>query len=148
MWLRFGYAVSRKFGGESAVTKISEIQISRDMRSVNVKRRGCLAAALVILFASQTAFAEAIFPNPFVKHFADGTAEAIEKMQARQQQYMQEAREREQRKGRLASITGCSANAARTSCKCFDKSGSVDSILNHEQCLAVVDRGLAAMHDF
>lgn len=118
------------------------------MRSVNAKTRGVLAAALVVFCTSQTAIAQTTLPNPLVKHFTDGTAEAIEKMQARQQQHLREARELEQRKRRLSSIMGCSASAARTNCKCFDKSGSVESILNHEQCLAVVDRGLAAVHDF
>jgi hypothetical protein len=138
----------RKVGAISAVTKTSWIQTPKDMRSVNAKTRDVVAAAFVIFVTSQTAIAQTTLPNPLVKHFTDGTAEAIEKMQARQQQRMQEEREVQQRKRRLASITGCSANAARTNCKCFDKSGSVESILNHEQCLAVVDRGLAAVHDF
>lgn len=49
---------------------------------------------------------------------------------------------------RVDSISGCAANARRSDCKCFTKQGSIESIVPFNACLAVVDRGLAALNDF
>ncbi|NOT17808.1 MAG: hypothetical protein HOP20_07065 [Sulfuriferula sp.] len=84
-----------------------------------------------------------------IAHVAANTTNNVyEKMTANQALRIQENNDLIQRKKRLASLSGCSTNAKRTNCKCFDKFGSIESILNKEQCLAVVDRGLAALNDF
>ena len=73
---------------------------------------------------------------------------ALDKMNEHQMERTQLMNEQAKHKARLASISGCTTNAKRDNCKCFDKSGSVESILDQQQCLAVVDRGLAALQDY
>jgi flagellar biosynthesis/type III secretory pathway M-ring protein FliF/YscJ len=72
----------------------------------------------------------------------------LDKSNARQVERARMMNEEAKYKSRLNSIRGCSTNVKRDSCKCFDGSGSVESVLDQRQCLAVVDRGLAAIQDF
>jgi hypothetical protein len=86
--------------------------------------------------------------NGLAQVAANTTNNVFEKMTASQDLRTKENNELMKRKQRLASLSGCSTNAKRTDCKCFDKAGSTETILDKEQCLAVVDRGLAALNDF
>ncbi|MGQ5523055.1 hypothetical protein ACUHMQ_07320 [Chitinimonas sp. PSY-7] len=48
-------------------------------------------------------------------------------------------------KKRLRNLTGCAANAKRTTCKCFTKAGGTDTTIPLDKCLLAVDRGVAAL---
>lgn len=78
----------------------------------------------------------------------EGTAQAFEKVLNDNERRMKENAAASKRKQRLANISGCATNAKKTSCKCFDKQGSVETILDEKQCHEVVNRGLAAVNDF
>lgn len=72
----------------------------------------------------------------------------LDRANALQMERTQIVNEQIKHKARLVSISGCSTNVKRDNCKCFDKSGGIESILDQQQCLAVVDRGLVALQDF
>ncbi|WP_410499639.1 hypothetical protein [Chitinibacter sp. S2-10] len=78
----------------------------------------------------------------------EGTAQAFEKILDGNDKRMKQNAADAKRKQRLANISGCATNAKRTSCKCFDKQGSIETILDEKQCMEVVNRGLAAVNDF
>ncbi|WP_157314878.1 hypothetical protein [Chitinibacter sp. GC72] len=84
----------------------------------------------------------------FAKGINEGTAQAFEKMLDNNDKRMKQNAADAKRKQRLANISGCATNAKRTSCKCFDKQGSIETILDEKQCMEVVNRGLAAVNDF
>jgi hypothetical protein len=84
----------------------------------------------------------------FAKGVNEGTAKAFEKMLDDNDKRMKQNAADAKRKQRLANISGCATNAKRTSCKCFDKQGSIETILDEKQCMEVVNRGLAAVNDF
>lgn len=103
---------------------------------------------VAIIAASVIAVAKVPTLNPLARYFSNTATEAANKMASAQLDRTQKRQEQEHRKQRLANIVGCSTDTSRKSCKCYDRTGSVDIILSHQQCLAVVDRGLAALNDF
>jgi hypothetical protein len=75
------------------------------------------------------------------------TTKAFEQIQKDSERRAKEYAADNKRKQRLASISGCATNAKKTSCKCFDKQGGIENILDEKQCMDVVNRGLAAIND-
>lgn len=106
----------------------------------------CLSAALAQAGVVESTTREA--GRGFSQGVSEGTAKAFEKMQNDNERRMKENAADNKRKQRLANISGCATNAKKTSCKCFDKQGGVETILDDKQCHEVVNRGLAAVNDF
>ena len=46
---------------------------------------------------------------------------------------------------RIHNLTGCVANAKRTTCKCFTKAGGTDTTIPLDKCLLAADRGVGAL---
>ena len=106
----------------------------------------CLSAALAQAGVVESTTREAA--RGISKGVNEGTAQAFEKMLNDNDKRMKQNAADTKRKQRLANISGCATNAKKTSCKCFDKQGGVETILDDKQCHEVVNRGLAALNDF
>lgn len=87
-------------------------------------------------------------PQKIVEKQTGKVFDALDEVQENNVKRAEERAAKAKREARLRAIKGCTANAKRTKCSCFDENGSKETILNHEQCIAVVDRGLAALYDF
>lgn len=98
--------------------------------------------------ADAAAEAASKVPKKIIEKSMEDVHRNLDEMQEKNHQRAIERAEQAKRDARLKAIRGCTANAKRTKCSCFDANGSKDTILTHEQCLQVVDRGLAALHDF
>lgn len=84
----------------------------------------------------------------FAEGVSEGTTKSIERIARDQERRNKEAAAESRHRQRLANLSGCATNAKKTTCKCFDKQGNIDTILNDEQCLEVVRRGIGAVSDF
>lgn len=96
------------------------------------------------------AVAEAVYvvPQKIVEKQTGKVFDALDEAQENNLKRAEERAAKAKHEARLKAIKGCTANAKRTKCSCFDENGSKETVLNHEQCIAVVERGLAALHDF